>query len=121
MSEELRAQSREIESLSGKLARVDAERMLSGAVALGGAKLVAAAVDGQTAGGLRTICDTLRDMDETVVAVLGTIADGKVVFAACAARRRLRWRSCRQSFEGGGKGLRRRRWWPSGFCNSRRP
>ncbi len=86
VSEELRAQSREIESLSGKLARVDAERMLSGAVALGGAKLVAAAVDGQTAGGLRTICDTLRDMDETVVAVLGTIADGKVVFAACAGK-----------------------------------
>ena len=86
VSEELRTQSREIESLSGKLARVDAERMLGGAAAVGAVKLIASVVDGQTAAGLRTICDTLRDMDETVVAVLGTVADGKVVFAACAGK-----------------------------------
>ena len=86
VSEELRAQSREIESLSGKLARVDAERMLGSAEDVGGMKLIAAAIDGQTAAGLRTICDTLRDMSETIVAVLGTVAEGKVVFAACAGK-----------------------------------
>lgn len=86
VSEELRAQAREIESLSAKLARVDAARMLDAAAETGGVKLVAAAMDGQTAAGLRTICDTLRDMDESVVAVLGTVADGKVVFAACAGK-----------------------------------
>lgn len=86
VSEELRAQSREIESLSGKLARVDAERMLDSASVISNVKLIAAAMDGQTAAGLRTICDTLRDMDESVVAVLGTVTDGKVVFAACAGK-----------------------------------
>ncbi len=60
--------------------------MLDAAAETGGVKLVAAAMDGQTAAGLRTICDTLRDMDESVVAVLGTVADGKVVFAACAGK-----------------------------------
>ncbi len=86
VSEELRVQAREMESLSGKLARVDAERMLASAGTAGSLKLVASVLDGQTAAGLRTICDTLRDMDENVVAVLGTVADGKVVFAACAGK-----------------------------------
>ena len=86
VSEELRTQAREIEALSGKLARVDAERMLASAGTIGNVKLVASVLDGQTAAGLRTICDTLRDMDEAVVAVLGAVADGKVVFAACAGK-----------------------------------
>lgn len=86
VSEELRAQSREIELLSGKLARVDAERMLGTAETVGSVKLIASVVEGQTAAGLRTICDMLRDLDESVVAVLGAVADGKVVFAACAGK-----------------------------------
>lgn len=86
VSEELRAQSREIESLTGKLARLDAERMLAAAEEIGAVKLIAQVIEGQTAGGLRTLSDTIRDMDENVVAVLGTVTDGKVAFAACAGK-----------------------------------
>jgi alanyl-tRNA synthetase len=82
VSEEARVSAREIESLSGKLARLDAEKMLANAEEIGAVKLIALTLDGQTSAGLRTLCDTLRDMDESIVAVLGTVSDGKVAFAA---------------------------------------
>jgi alanyl-tRNA synthetase len=82
VSEEVRTQAREIETLSGKLARVDAEKMLTNAEEIGAVKLIALTLNNQNSAGLRTLCDTLRDMDESVVAVLGTVSDGKVAFAA---------------------------------------
>ncbi len=81
----IREQKAAIEGLLGKIARADAEALLGHAVPVGSVRLVTAKVD-DSPEQLRIICDMLRDLDGSVVALLGTVADGKVVFNASCGK-----------------------------------
>ncbi|MDY3071822.1 MAG: DHHA1 domain-containing protein, partial [Eubacteriales bacterium] len=81
----LREQKAQIEALEAKIARADAEALIGSAEDVGGLRLIARQVPG-TAEQMRGVCDTLRDMNESVVVLLGAAADGKVVLSAACGK-----------------------------------
>ena len=81
----LREQKAQIEALEAKIARADAEALIGSAEDVGGLRLIARQVPG-TAEQMRVVCDTLRDMNESVVVLLGAAADGKVVLSAACGK-----------------------------------
>ena len=81
----IRDQKAAIEALEAKIARADAEALLAKAVSVKSVRFIAAEVSAAP-DQLRVISDALRDQYPDLVALLGTVADGKVVFAAsCGA------------------------------------
>jgi alanyl-tRNA synthetase len=74
---------REIDQLKAKLASGKGSDIASGAIDVGGAKLVSARVDGADAKALRTTVDQLKERFGSAVIVLGAAdADGKVALVA---------------------------------------
>jgi len=81
---ELRELRRAVDVYNAKEANGEAARFLMGAREVGGLKLLTAALADSDADKLRQMGDFLRDKDESVVAVLSTVNDGKITFlAAC--------------------------------------
>ncbi|MBR5125154.1 MAG: alanine--tRNA ligase, partial [Oscillospiraceae bacterium] len=84
--EEIKALKKEIEAYKAKEAAGAVDRMLSGAKAVGAAKVLTVNVPGADAGKLRQMGDVLRDKDASVVAVLASAAGEKVTFLAVCGK-----------------------------------
>ncbi|MDD3165602.1 MAG: alanine--tRNA ligase [Oscillospiraceae bacterium] len=67
-----------LDRLQAKMMSGDAERFLFAAKTIRGLKIITSTLSAATVEQLRTMGDTLRDKDETVVAVLACIHDGKI-------------------------------------------
>ena len=73
---------KQLSQLSGKLAANRGDELTSQAQAIGGAKVLAAAVDGVDVAGLRDLMDQLKNKLGSAVVVLGAAGDGKVSLIA---------------------------------------
>ena len=82
LQDENRALRREIEKLQAKEAAGKADSILAGAADVGGLKVAAVKLDGLNGDALRQMGDTLRGKCDAIVAVLASVADGKLTFAA---------------------------------------
>jgi len=86
MMDELREQKRLIEQYKDKEAAGEADRILAGAAEIGGLKVLAVKLDDMNGDALRKLGDTFRGKAANVVAVLSSVSDGKITFAAsCGA------------------------------------
>ncbi len=86
LDKELKEAQKEIESLNSKLAGSASDDILKYAIEVGGLKIVTAKIKG-AAPELRTMGDTIRDKEETAVAVLVGEAGGKAtVLVACGKK-----------------------------------
>ncbi|MBQ8504229.1 MAG: alanine--tRNA ligase [Clostridia bacterium] len=74
---ELKARDKEIEKLSGVLANIKTESMLSNAVEVGGIMLVTAMLDDTTVDELRQMCDLVKSKGDNYVGVIGGIQKAK--------------------------------------------
>ena len=74
---ELKAKEKEIEKLSGVLANIKTESMLSNAVKVGDIMLVTAFLEDTTVDGLRKICDLVKSKGENYVGVIGGVQKAK--------------------------------------------
>jgi alanyl-tRNA synthetase len=77
-----RAQERQLEQASRRLARADFEMLLGGVMEVKGARVLAARVDVGDPDRLREMADWFRDRVKSGVAVLGTVKDGKPLIVA---------------------------------------
>ena len=84
--DETRALRREIEKYQAKEAAGAADRILDKAEQIGGLKVAAVKLEGLSGDALRQMGDTLRGKDDTVVAVLASVLDGKLTFAASCGK-----------------------------------
>ena len=74
---ELKAKDKEIEKLSGVLANIKTEAMLSSAVQLGDVMLVTAFLDDTTPDELRSMCDLVKSKGENYVGVIAGVQKAK--------------------------------------------
>jgi alanyl-tRNA synthetase len=83
---ELRELRRAVDIFSAKEANGEAARFLMGARTVGSLKILTAALASSDADKLRQMGDFLRDKDDSIVAVLSSVADEKITFlAVCGA------------------------------------
>jgi alanyl-tRNA synthetase len=82
-SKELRQQ---LDQLQSKLLASDAERFLYAAKKVEGLNVITTTLSSMSAGTLRKIGDMLREKDDTVVAVLSSVTDGKITFNAVCGK-----------------------------------
>jgi alanyl-tRNA synthetase len=73
---------KQLAQMSGKLAANRGDELTAQAVAFGAVKVLATAVDGGDAAGLRDLLDQLKNKLSSAVIVLGTAAEGKVSLIA---------------------------------------
>jgi alanyl-tRNA synthetase len=73
---------KQLAQMSGKLAANRGDELTTQAVAIGSAKVLAAAVDGVDSAGLRDLLDQLKNKLGSAVIVLGAAAEGKVSLIA---------------------------------------
>lgn len=83
---ELRARDREIETLNGKIAGSQIERLMSGVKEVGCFKVVAALFKGEGAEALRLMTDRVKDSEPAAVIVLADISGGKLNFVAACGK-----------------------------------
>jgi alanyl-tRNA synthetase len=83
-SKELRQQ---LDQLQSKLLASDAERFLYAAKKVEGLNVITTTLSSMSAGTLRKIGDMLREKDDTVVAVLSSVTDGKITFNAVCGKK----------------------------------
>ena len=74
---ELKAKEKEIEKLSGVLANIKTESMLSNAVKVGDVMLVTAFLEDTTVDELRKMCDLVKSKGENFVGVIGGVQKAK--------------------------------------------
>ena len=84
--DEGRALRREIEKYKAKEAAGAADSILGSAAGIGGLKVAAVQLEGLGADALRQMGDTLRGKSEQIVAVLASVVDGKLTFAAACGK-----------------------------------
>ena len=84
--EEIKALKKVIESYAAKQTAGEVDRFLVGAHDMDGLKILTANIPGADAGKLRQMGDTLRDKASNIVAVLSTVADGKITFLAVCGK-----------------------------------
>ncbi len=84
--EEIKLLKKEIEQFKAKEAAGAVDQMLSGAAVVGAVKVLTVKVPGADAGKLRQMGDVLRDKDESVVAVLASVAGDKLTFLAVCGK-----------------------------------
>jgi alanyl-tRNA synthetase len=84
---EMRDMKKTLEKLQSKLIRGEADAYLASAKAVGGLKVVTAAVNEVSADWLRTAGDYLRDKDEAVAAVLAAVNEDKLTFLAACGKK----------------------------------
>ncbi|MBR5479638.1 MAG: alanine--tRNA ligase [Clostridia bacterium] len=76
----------EVATLRDKLASFDAQNMVNEATEINGLKVITVKKDGASGDSLRTIGDQLRGMDDSIVALLAGVSDGKIVFVASCGK-----------------------------------
>ncbi|MEE0868638.1 MAG: DHHA1 domain-containing protein, partial [Ruminococcus sp.] len=74
---DMKAKEKEIEKLSGVLANIKTESMLSNAVAVGDAMLVTAFLEDTTVDELRKMCDLVKSKGENYVGVIAGVQKAK--------------------------------------------
>ena len=84
LAAELKAKDRKIAEEEQKLAAMQVDGILAGAKAVGGVKLLKAALAGQKPDALRTICDAVRAKEPAAVAVLTSLTEGKGTICVAA-------------------------------------
>ena len=82
LSDRNRQLEKELEQLKSKLAAQAGSDLLGGAIEIGGAKVLAAQLEGIEAKALRDTVDQMKNKLGSSVVVLATVADGKVSLAA---------------------------------------
>jgi len=80
----IKEQSQELESVKKKAAKERIDDLVKGAEQLNGAKIIVEQVEAADMDGLRTYADLLREKAGTVVLLLASAADGKVMLIAAA-------------------------------------
>lgn len=87
MIKEAKELRQQLDQLQSKLLASDAERFLYAAKKVEGLNVITTTLSSMSAGTLRKIGDMLRDKDETVVAVLSSVTDGKITFHAVCGKK----------------------------------
>ena len=77
LSEELKSAKHEIEALNAKIASSKTADIMNGATKVGAVTVVAAVTEGMTPDAARSVIDDLKAKDDTIVALLATVVDGK--------------------------------------------
>lgn len=87
LSIEMKEKDREIDSMRSKIASLNLGSILDNAVEVKGVKVVTAMLSGTGSDALRTMCDKIREKNDTaIVAVLAGILDGKATLAATVTK-----------------------------------
>ncbi len=86
LQSEASALRKEVEALNAKLASSRLGDILKNGVRVGSVTLVTAVLGGTDQGALRTLTDEIKADHPDTVAVLASVVDGKVSFAACAGK-----------------------------------
>lgn len=105
LQSEASALRKEVEALNAKLASSRLGDILKNGVRVGSVTLVTAVLGGTDQGALRTLTDEIKADHPDTVAVLASVVDGKVSFAACAGKDARRSRCARR--QAGRRGLQR--------------
>jgi alanyl-tRNA synthetase len=77
---------KQLAQLESKLARTQAQDLVTAATPVAGVTVLAARLDGLDPDGLRSVVDTLRDRLPSGIIVLGSAADGKVNLVAAVSK-----------------------------------
>jgi len=77
LSDELKTAKHEIEALNAKIAASKTADIMNGATKIGAVTVVAAKTEGMTPDAARTVIDDLKAKDDSIVALLATVVDGK--------------------------------------------
>jgi alanyl-tRNA synthetase len=77
---------KQLSQLEGKLARNQAQDLVTAAKPVAGVPVLAARLDGLDPDGLRSVVDTLRDRLPSGVIVLGSAVDGRVNLVAAVSK-----------------------------------
>ena len=86
LSNELRDTKKKLEALNAKMATGKLDDVLKNKVEIGGVTVICGQVDGLSGGDLRTLGDNLKDKMDCGIAVLASVADGKIAFLATATK-----------------------------------
>ena len=86
VSGEVKELKSKIEELSAEIAKSKTSTLTQNAVEIGAYKLVTARLDGMSGDELRAAGDILKDSDENIVAVLGSVTDGKITLLAVCGK-----------------------------------
>ena len=86
LANELRDTKKKLEALNAKMAGSKIDDVLKNKVEIGGVTVVCGQVDGLSGGDLRTLGDNLKDKMDCGIAVLASVADGKIAFLATATK-----------------------------------
>ena len=86
VSGEVKELKSKIEELSAEIAKSKTATLTQNAVEVGAFKLVTARLDGMSGDELRAAGDIMKDSDENIVAVLGSVTDGKVTLLAVCGK-----------------------------------
>src|SRR5207245_11388817 len=81
---------KQLAQLESKLARTQAQDLVTSAREVAGMPVLTARVDGLDPDGLRSVMDTLRDRLPSGVIVLGSAVDGKVSLVAAVSQELMR-------------------------------
>ena len=84
--EDQRRLEKQLAQLESKLARTQAQDLVTSARDVAGVPVLAARLDGLDADGLRSVMDTLRDRLPSGVILLGSAVDGKVSLVAAVSK-----------------------------------
>ena len=90
VSGEVKELKSKIEELSAEIAKSKTSSLTDNAQQVGAYKLVTARLDGMSGDELRAAGDILKDSDENIVAVLGSVTDGKVTLLAVCGKAAVR-------------------------------
>jgi len=82
----LREMRAKLDAAAMKAAGGEAERLLGGAIDIGGLKIITSVVENTDADKLRQLADSLRDREPVLVAVLATVTAGKITIVGVCGK-----------------------------------
>ena len=86
MLKESKEQRQQLDQMQSKMLASDAERFLYAAKKVEGLNVITTTLNAMNPNALRKIGDMLREKDDTVVAVLSSVSDGKITFHAVCGK-----------------------------------
>ena len=86
LSEEAKSLEKELEKIKSKLALSQVDDIINSALDIEGVKVITKNINGMDVNGLRQLGDTIRDKMGSVVVVLGSVQEDKVLLLAMATK-----------------------------------
>ncbi len=86
LAAELKETKKKLEALSAKMASGKIDDVIKGKLEIGGISVVCGRADGLSGNDLRNLGDNIKDKIGTGIAVLASVADGKIAFLATATK-----------------------------------